>query len=161
MYYTGGNYYTVKIIGHDGKAVGSGVPVKFSIAGKNYNVKTDRNGYASLKISLKPNKYVVTVHYANYKVSNKITVKPVLTAKNISKKKGKVIKFKAKLVNGKGKPLKGKKITFKFKGKKYKVKTNKKGVATLKLKLKLKVGKYTIKTSYGKSTIKNKIKIRK
>ena len=45
--------------------------------------------------------------------------------------------------------------------KKYKVKTNKKGVATLKLKLKLKVGKYTIKTSYGKSTIKNKIKIRK
>lgn len=161
MYYTGGNYYTVKIIGHDGKSVGSGVPVKFSIAGKNYNVKTDRNGYASLKISLKPNKYVVTVHYANYKVSNKITVKPVLTAKNISKKNGKVIKFKAKLVNGKGKPLKGKKITFKFKGKKYKVKTNKKGVATLKLKLKLKVGKYTIKTSYGKSTIKNKIKIRK
>ena len=122
---------------------------------------TDKEGYASLKITLKPDKYTVVVTYANYKVSNKITVKPVLTAKNVSKKKGKVIRFKAKLVNGKGKPLKGKKITFKFKGKKYKAKTNKKGVATLKLKLKLKVGKYTIKTSYGKSKIKNKITIRK
>ena len=161
MYYNNGASYKVKIIGKNGKPVGSGVLVKFKIKSKTYGVKTDEKGYASLKINLKPNKYVVVVNYANYKVSNKITVKPVLTAKNISKKKGKVIKFKAKLVNGKGKPLKGKKITFKIKGKKYNVKTNKKGVATLKLKLKLKVGKYTIKSIYGKSAIKNKITIRK
>lgn len=161
MYYNNGSSYKVKIIGKNGKPVGSGVLVKFNVNSKTYNVKTDKNGYASLKIALKPNRYTIVVTYANYKVSNKITVKPVLTAKNVSKKKGKPIKFKAKLVNGKGKPLKGKKITFKFKGKKYKVKTNKKGVATLKLKLKLKVGKYTIKTSYSKSKIKNKIKIKK
>ena len=161
MYYNNGASYKVKIIGKNGKPVGSGVLVKFKIKDKTYDVITDKEGYASLKITLKPDKYTVVVTYANYKVSNKITVKPVLTAKNVSKKKGKVIRFKAKLVNGKGKPLKGKKITFKFKSKKYKAKTNKKGVATLKLKLKLKVGKYTIKTSYGKSKIKNKITIRK
>ena len=68
--------------------------------------------------------------------------------------------FSAKLVNSKGKVVKGKKITFKIKGKTYKVKTNNKGIATLKIK-NLKVGKYIIKSIYGKSTIKNTIKIRK
>ena len=161
MYFNNGAAYKVRIIGSDGKPVGKGVSVKFTIKGKQYNIKTDKNGYASFKITLKPNKYVVVVSYAKYKVSNKITVKPVLTAKNVSKKKGKPIKFKAKLVNGKGKPLKGKRIKFKIKGKTYKAKTNKKGIATIKIKLKLKVGKYTIKTTYGKSTIKNIIRIRK
>ena len=61
----------------------------------------------------------------------------------------------------KGKALKNKKITFKIKGKSYKVKTNKKGIATLKLKLKLKVGKHTVKTSYGKNIIKNTIFIKR
>ena len=84
----------------------------------------------------------------------------MLTAKNISKKKAKKVKFSAKLVNSKGKAVKGKKITFKIKGKTYKVKTNKKGQATLTLK-NLKVGKYKITTKYGKSTIKNTIKIKK
>ena len=55
---------------------------------------------------------------------NKITVKPVLTAKKISK----ITTFKAKLVNSKGKPSIGKKITFKLKSKKYIAKTNKKRV---------------------------------
>jgi hypothetical protein len=50
-------------------------------------------------------------------------------------------------------------VTFKVKGKKYKAKTNKKGVATLKLK-NLKVGKYVVNTSCGKSSVKNTIKIK-
>jgi hypothetical protein len=63
-------------------------------------------------------------------------------------------------VNKNGKILKKKKVTFKIKGKKYKVKTNKKGIATVTLK-NLKVGKYTITSSYGGCTIKNTIKIKK
>ena len=133
----------------------------FTIKGINYVVTSNSNGYASLRLSLKPGKYKIYAKYNGYTVSNKITIKPTLTAKNIKVKKGKTIKFKAKLVNTKGKALKNKKILFKFKGKKYKVKTNKKGIATLKLKLKLKPGKYVIKTSFKKLLIKNTIKIKK
>ena len=57
--------------------------------------------------------------------------------------------------------IKNKKVTFKFKGKKYIVKTNKRGYATLTLKLKLKVGNYKIYTSYGKSKATNKITVKK
>ena len=53
---------------------------------------------------------------------------------------------------------KGKKITFKFNKKTYKAKTNKKGVATVSIK-NLKIGKFTITSSYGGCTIKNTIKI--
>ena len=49
----------------------------------------------------------------------------------------------------------------KFKGKTYKVKTNSKGIATLKITKKYKVGKYTITTSYGKLKVKNTIKIKR
>ena len=160
MYFGAGLTYTVRVYGDNGKVVGAGEKVKITIAGKSYTVKTDKKGYASYKISLPAKTYTISATYKGFKVSNKVVVKPVLTAKNISKKKAKTTKFTAKLVNTKGKVVKGKKITFKFKGKTYKVKTNKKGIATLTLK-NLKVGKYTIKTTYGKSTIKNTIKIRK
>lgn len=159
--YFGANpVYKVRVIGDDGKAVGAGEIVKITINGKTLNVKTDKNGYASYKITLNAKTYTLTATYKGFKVSNKVVIKPVLTAKNISKKKAKKIKFTAKLVNSKGKPLKGKKITFKIKGKTYKAKTNKKGKATVTLK-NLKVGKYKITTKYGKSTIKNTIKIKK
>lgn len=159
MYYNSGACYKVKIIGSNGRPVGAGVSVKFTVANKVYTVKTDKNGVASLKITLMPNKYVVVVRYNNYKVSNKITVKSTLTAKDIKVKKGKTFQFTAKLVNGKGKPLNGKQITFKIKNKIYKSKTNKNGIAAIKIPLKLKAGKYGINTIYGKLSVKNTITI--
>ena len=160
IYYLSTTPYKFRVYGDNAKPVGAGVKVTVVINKKTYSVSTDDNGYASFKISLSPKTYKITATYKGYKVSNKIVVKPVLTAKNIYKKKAKKIKFQAKLVNTKGKAVKGKKITFKFKGKKYKAKTNSKGIATLTLK-NLKVGKYSITTKYGKSTIKNTIKIKK
>ncbi len=74
--------------------------------------------------------------------------------------KVKKVTFKVKLVNKNGKIVKGKKITIKFKGKTYKVKTNSKGYACLILK-NLKVGKYTVKSTYGYSKITNTIRIKK
>lgn len=159
MYFKSGKYFKVRIIGMNGKAVGAGKIVKFKVKGVVYKVKTDKNGYASLKINLNPNKYTIDTHYNGFKVSNKITVKPLLIAKNISKKKVSRVKFNVKLINGKGKAVSGKKITIKFKGKTYKVKTNGKGIATVKLTLK--PGKYTIKSVYGKSKIQNTINIKK
>jgi predicted outer membrane repeat protein len=153
--------YSVLVLDDNGKSAGANEIVFFSIAGKTYSVKTDNTGHASFKINLKANKYTITVSYKGYSVSNKITVKPVLTANDISKKKAKSYRFSAKLVDKTGKPLKGKKITFKIKGKKYVAKTNKKGIAKITIKLRLKVGTYKIYSSYGKSKIVNKIRIKK
>lgn len=160
MYYLSGASYKVLVYGDDGNPAGANEEVVFKINGKTYKRNTDSNGYASLTLSIKPKTYTITATYKEASVSNKVVIKPVLTAKNISKKKAKTIKFRAKLVNTKGKVVSGKKITFKFKGKKYTAKTNKKGIATLSLK-NLKVGKYSVTTKYGKSTIKNTIKIKK
>ena len=158
IYFMGG-IFKVQIIHANGKNVGTGKTVKFTISGKTYTKKTDKNGYASLKITQKPKTHTITTKYGKFITKNKITIQPVLTAKNIIKKKTKTTKFQAKLVNTKGKPQAKKKITFKFKGKKYKKLTNKKGIATLKIK-NLKKGKYNIYTQYTKSKIKNTITIK-
>ena len=157
-YYGAGKYYKVKVVDDCGKTV-KGLKVTFKINGKKYYAYTNKNGYASLKITQKPGTYTITAEYKGYKVSNKIKVKSTIVTKDIKVKKSKTIKFKAKLLNSKGKILKNKKITFKFKGKTYKVKTNKKGIAVLKITKKYRKGKYTITSKYGKLTIKNKIRI--
>ena len=151
--------YKVRIFDTNGKPA-AGKLVTFKIKGKSINVRTDGSGYATYSAKLAVGKYTITANYGSFSVSNKITIKPTLSAKNIVKKKAKKIKFSAKLVNKKGKALKNKKITFKIKGKKYKSKTNKRGVATVSIK-NLKVGKYTITSSYGGCTIKNTIKIKR
>lgn len=159
MFFTDNKYYKVRLFDENGKAVGAGKIIKITVNGKSKNVKTDKNGYASFKISLNPKTYKITARYNHLTISNKIVVKQILKAKNISKKKSKTIKFKVTLSKGK-KALANKKIKIKFKGKTYKVKTNKKGVATLKIK-NLKVGKYKIYSYYSTAKIKNTIKIRK
>lgn len=159
MYYGDSKDYQVRVCNNKGEFVG-GVKVTFVFRGVEYIVPTDSMGYASIRLSLNSGTHTITAKIDGFEVSNKIIVKPTLTAKNINVKKGKPIKFTAKLVDINGKALKKKKITFKFKGKKYKVKTNKNGVATLKVTKKLKSGKYPIYTSYGKMKIKNTIKIR-
>ena len=159
-YYLTNTYYKVKVYGSDGNVARSGEIVSIKVNKKTTKVKVGSNGYASLKISLKPGKYTITATYNGFKVSNKVVIKPLLITKNVSKKKAKTIKFTAKLVNNKGKVVKNKKITFKFKGKKYTAKTNKKGIATVSLK-NLKVGTYKITTTYGKSSCTNTIKIKK
>ncbi len=159
-YFGTASTYGVRAYGNDGKPVGEGNLVIFKVNGKTYKVKTDQNGYAKITLMLKPKQYVVTAEFNGTKVSNKIIVKPVLTTKISSNKKTKKTKVTAKLINTKGQPVKGKKITFKIKGKKYKAKTNKKGIASINIKLKLKKGTYKIYTIYGKSKVINKIKIK-
>lgn len=160
VYYGNTVTYKVRITGSDGKIVGAGKIVKIKVGRTTYTVKTNAKGYASKALKLKAGTYTVITTYNGDKVSNKITIKPTVITKNLSKKKAKTVKFTAKLVNKKGKILKNKKITFKFKGKKYTAKTNSKGVATLSLK-NLKVGKFTITSSYGGCTVSNKITIKK
>jgi predicted outer membrane repeat protein len=160
MDYNDGSKFKVRIIGDDGNPVGAGEIVKITIKNTVFMVKTDNNGYVSLVIKLVPNNYKVTIEYNGYKVFNKIKVKSVIKAKNISKKRAKKIKYTASLKTSKGKPIAGKKLTFKIKGKTYTAKTNKKGVAKVYLK-NLKVGKYKITIKYLKSKVIKTIKIKR
>ena len=80
--YLSGFSYKVRIVGDNGKFVGAGEIVKFIINKKTYNIKTDKNGYASLKITEIPKTYQIIATYKSQSVKNKITVKQILkTAK--------------------------------------------------------------------------------
>ena len=155
------------LVTRDGKAVGASEKVIFNYNGKTYPVKTDKNGYATLNINtkVKVKKYDITATYKGVKVTNKVTIKHVIKAGNKKVKKSKkVTKVKVSLIKVNGKYLKAKKLKIKFNKKTYKVKTNKKGVATWKVKKsmlkKLKVGKkYKYTVTYGKDVVTKKLTI--
>ena len=165
MLYTSGSYYKVKLTQNDVVLVGK--TVTFVVNGKKITGVTDKNGIASVKITLAPKTYTVTAQYSSVKVSNKVVVKSIVSAKNINtKKSAKTLKIKVTLKKVNKKYLKGKKVTLKFNKKTFKVKTNKKGVATFTIKnniyKKLKVGKkYTYQVTYLKDTVKKSIKFKK
>lgn len=152
MYYDGGDTYSVRVYGDDGKPVKAGQKVTFAIGKKTYTKKTDKNGFARLKITSKPGLYAIGAKFNDYVVLNELYVKPVLkplTSFN-GKKVKKTIKYKVKFL---GKNKKNKKITVKFNKKTYKAKTNKKGIATFVLKTPKKVGMYKVVTSYKKTKV--------
>lgn len=164
--YTGNAVYKV-LITRDGKAVGAGESVTVNFNGKNTVVKTDSNGYATLKLDTDANinTYTIKTTYKGVSVVNKVQITPIIKASDQKvKKSAKVTKIKITLNNGKA--LGGKKLTIKFNGKKYSVKTNSKDIALWKVKKsmvkKLKVGKkvkYTV--TYGKDSLTKQITIKK
>lgn len=79
-------YYTIRAYTGDGKVVGAGEIVIVNVDGKTYNLKTNQNGYVSLKINLKPGTYILTASYGGVTVKNKIIVKSLINAKNVSVK---------------------------------------------------------------------------
>ena len=165
MLYTSGKYFKVRLIS-DGQPLAN-KQVKITINGKTYTKTTDKNGYASMKISLAPKAYTVKATYGNVTITKKVAVKSIITAKNINaKRSAKTVKIKVTLKKVNGKYLKNKKVTLKFNKKTFKVKTNKKGVVTFTIKnsvyKKLKVGKkYTYQVIYGKNKVKKTIKFKK
>ena len=140
MYYDDGHTYKVRIRDDTGKFVEEDEIVTIKIGKHTFNVKTDEEGYAILKIPSKitPGKYTISATYKGQTVKNTLTVKQVLKTKKTVKikKSAKKIVLKATLKNGKT-ALKGKVIKFKIKGKTYKAKTNKKGVAKVTVKKKV------------------------
>ena len=157
------------LITKDGKAVGAGESVTIKFNGKTYTVKTDANGYATLKLNtkVKVKKYTITATYKGITVKNTVKVKNIIKAKNKKVKKSKkVTKVAITLYKVNGKYLKKVKVKIKFRGKTYKVKTNKKGKAVWKVKKsmlkKLKVGKkYKYRVTYGKDVVTKKLTIKR
>ena len=101
MYYQEKINYKIQIIGKNNKPIKADERIIFKINKKTIKTKTNKNGYATIKLTLKPGKYTITTIYKNYKTINQIKIKPTLITKNIIKKKTKTIKFTAKLINTK------------------------------------------------------------
>lgn len=150
--------------------------ISFIISGKTYTAYTNSKGVAKVKVNVKVAKtYTVTVKFAGDNVYSplsktlKLYVKKVptkLIVKNKSYKKSKKIKkLTATLKTKSGKAIAKKKLTFIVNSKKYTARTNKKGVATVKVKVsKKKTYKFTVKFAgdgtYLKTTKKAKLKIK-
>ena len=140
--------------------------VQIASFGRIYNVVTDEQGRAGLRISyLAANTYSYAISFqgdSKYKASPIAASKLVVTKKKTSisavskkfkaKTKKKIIKVTLKTVknpyNGKTYLKAGKKLTLKIKGKTYTAKINKKGVAKFTIKL-TKKGKYTAKIKFA------------
>ena len=158
--------FKVRAIGDDGNPI-AGAYVKMTVDGKTYNVKTNNQGYAILKITSKPNTYKITSTYKGYSVQNTIKIKKTLNAKKTFKaKKNRKLILTATLKRSNGKAISGKKVSFKLNGKTYKATTNKKGIAKVTIKSKavkkLKAGKkYTLKISYINQVVNSKVIVKK
>ena len=137
--------------------------VTATVNGKTYKATTNSKGVATFKLTLKTVKtYKVSLKFAGdsyYTASSKsIKVKVTKTKTKLTvpkktyKAKAKVKKLTATLKDQTGKVIKSKKVTFIVNKKKYTAKTNKKGVATVKVKLsKKKTYKFTVKFAGDKT----------
>ena len=160
MDYSYSGNFKVRLYADNGQAVGAGESVIFKLNGVTYNVASDRNGYAVLKIkNLLPKTYILTCEYKGVKVSSNVVVKQILKASNKKFKRYKVKKYTATLKTSKGKAIKGKTVKFKVNGKTYKAKTNKNGMASIKIKNLFKTGKYKVVITYLKTSIKKTVRI--
>ena len=175
-YYVNANkYLTATFKDINGKLV-KNKNISFIVNGKTYTAYTNSKGVATVKVKLSVAKtYTVTVKYGGDNVYSpisktlKLYVKKLgtkLIVKNKSYRKySKNKKLTATLKTKSGKVIANKKITFVVNGKKYTAKTNKKGIATVKVKLsKRKTFKFTVKFAGGSTYLKAsktaKVKIR-
>ena len=169
VYYAGNAQYTAKIIGDDGNPESEGKNVAVRIDNKMHNLKTDKNGFVTVKIdsNFKVGTHSIEIRYNGASAKNKVVVKHLVSLKSASvKKSGKKLVLTASLAKVNGKYLKNKRIVFKFKGKTYKAKTNSKGVAKVSIKKsvlkKLKVGKkVAYQATYINDTVKKTVKVKR
>ena len=157
-YYRNASQYVVRVLGDDGNPVGANETVTFNINGVMYERTTNESGYAQLNINLQPGEYVITAMYGGSVVANTITVKPVLTAKDVTMKYLDGTQFVATLVDGQGNPFADQTITFNINGVFYNRTTDSEGMA--KLNVRLIAGEYIITSMYQNGAlIANKITI--
>ena len=156
-YYRNDSQYVVKILDDEGNPVVANEIVTFNINGVFYEKKTDESGYAKLNINLAAGEYVITASYGGCNVANNISVLPVLSAEDLTKKYGDPAPFITTLVNGQGAPLADTTVEFNINGVLYERKTDETGQA--KLNINLIAGEYIITSSYNGANIANKVTI--
>lgn len=122
---------------------------------KNYSLLTNDEGKASLKLSLKPNKYVLNVFFIgddNYSSVNKtFNINVLKLTSSITPKSTTVLKnnyFYVYLKDNFKNPIKNKKVTFKVNSKTYTATTDENGKAGIKIDLE-NHAKYSMKISFA------------
>ncbi|MBQ9026269.1 MAG: Ig-like domain repeat protein, partial [Methanobrevibacter sp.] len=156
-YYRNDSQYVLKLLDDDGNPAKAGEIVTYNINGVFYNRTTNATGHVQLNINLQPGEYVITAIYKGCQVAHKVTVLPVLTATDLTKKFGQSGAFEAKLVDGQGKAYAGKNIGFNINGVFYNRTTDDNGVA--RLNINLLPGEYVITSSYGQALASNKVTV--
>lgn len=131
--------------------------VTFNINGVFYQRVSDENGIAKLNINLAPGEYIITSEFNGCRVSNKITVLPILKAADMKMSYRDGSTFNATLIDGNGNPLANTNVTFNINGVFYQRTTDENGIA--RLNINLMKGEYIITSSYNGSNIANKITI--
>ena len=161
-----GKYFTGVLKDVSGKVLAN-KEILIGYNGKTYKRTTDKNGAFKFQLNIKKaGSYSISTCYLGddvYKASYataKITVikqTPKIAAKKVTykvKTKKKVIK--ATFKSAKNHPVKGKLIKFTVKGKTYSAKTNKKGIASVNIKL-AKKGTYKVAVKFAGDTMYNKV----
>ncbi|SDA67919.1 Ig-like domain repeat protein [Methanobrevibacter millerae] len=156
-YFRNESQYVITVLGDDGKVAAAGTVVTFNINGVFYNRTVNESGQVKLSINLNPGDYIITAEYKGCRVSNNITVLPVLTGNDLTKKYGVAGAYEATLVDGQGKPYANQEIEFNINGVFYKRTTDSNGVA--KLNINLMPGKYIITATYGAAAISNNVTV--
>ncbi|WP_405291584.1 lectin like domain-containing protein [Methanobrevibacter sp.] len=150
--------------------------ISVKLASDTYDVVTNDEGVASLQVNIaKSGTYTAKINFLgddifkNSSTTSKIVIKKKKMSLKVPKKTYNVYKkvktLTATLKDNKGKVISGKKIYFKINGKIYNSKTNKKGVASVKVKI-TKKKTYTVSvsfkgdSSYNKVTTKSKLTIK-
>lgn len=157
-FYRNSSQYIVKVLDDKGNPAKAGEIVTFNINGIVYKRTVNETGHVQLNINLNPGNYTITAEYKGSRVSNTITVLPVLTADDLTKKYGETTQFVATLVDGESKPYENQNITFNINGMIYNRTTDSLGQA--KLNINLMPGQYIITSMFENGAIiSNKITI--
>ncbi|MBO5152313.1 MAG: hypothetical protein J6B73_09175 [Methanobrevibacter sp.] len=145
-YYKNASQYRVRLLDGQGKPVGKGVSIEFNINGVFYTRSSDENGYVNMNINLNPGTYIITANYNGLMASNKITVKPILVAKDLKMTYRDGSQFNVTLLDGQGKAYPNQPITFNINGVFYNRITDTNGIAHLNIYLM--AGEYIITSTY-------------
>ena len=156
-YYKNESQFVVQVLDDEGNPAKAGELVTFNINGVIYNKTTDANGTARLNINLRDDTYIITTEYKGCRAANSITVLPILTGKDLTKKYGTADQFEATLVDGQGKPFANQIVFFNINGVIYQRTTNSDGIA--KLNINLQEGIYIITSYYNDFSTSNTITV--
>lgn len=160
LYGSGTQYFAV-FCDSNGKVLAN-TKVTFKIGTKTFTTKTLPNGISRLNINFAPGSYIIsTVNpVTGEKVTNKIFIYNYLVEnKDIIQYWGAKKVYKVRAYGHDGKHVgAGVCVKIKVGGKTYNVKTDKKGYASLVINLK--VGLHTIKSTYNKYSVSNKIMVK-
>ncbi len=157
-YYKNDSQYVLRLLDNEGNPVSANETVEFNINGVFYKRLSNATGHVKMNINLSPGVYIITAIYKNFMVSNTITVKPILDAKNLDMKYKDGSKFECKLLDSQGNPFVNKNITFNINGVFYNRTTDTNGIA--RLNINLMAGEYIITSMYENgAVISNKVTI--